>query len=159
MLWLSLSHFSSRGVQKVHIQRSTPFRKTTSHYTTCCTEHRKIRQRVHILEQKCFRIWLSCSGSFFFFMWTHQKNNNYVANDKNPLRVFFWVFFFPQSNWITSWERVLYSLRVWPSARGPWAVVDSSTKHAGWYFSSQLGKLPRRPVQRALSWFHPIWRD
>lgn len=38
----SWSHISSQGVQSVQTRRSTPFGKTSSHFTTCCTGHCKI---------------------------------------------------------------------------------------------------------------------
>lgn len=37
---------------------------------------------------------------------------------------------------------------MWPAARGPWVVQDSSTKHASWY--GQLGKLPNGLVQKKI---------
>lgn len=106
-------------------------------------------ESIHNLEQKLCGMQLSCSG-----LWNHQKNNNIITNDKQKLSVYVWGLVICFQTPILYWERVFHWLRAWPSARGPWAVVDSSTKHAGWCVYVQLGKRHRGPVHTQLISLH-----
>lgn len=101
----------------------------TPHHTTCCTESSYWNRTVII---KLLWLGFPCET-------TKRTTIMLQTINRNPLR---FGYFFSQSDWKAYWEMVLYWLRVWPSARGPWAVMDSSTKHASWYFFSQLGKFP-----------------